>query len=239
MTYKTMNSEPKHPDPTAIRARLIRWPSAATCAFLASGLEIFWSVLSRWQLSRLIESAGLVSQLVIVEFSYVLAVAVEAVALWGIGRRQQAVAPTSARLGQWAVVTHVVMSVLLVLTPLISALNLGVWSLVLAYGAQFLTAGNWAIQVVMIPLTLAFGCLGWASRGGAGRRQQWASSGLLALATFSVLHVVWKLFGLPTGHRSMWLAFLHVALSAATWAAIGVWLRSAPIVAPQRRNLPQ
>jgi len=234
-----MNSEPKHPDPTVLRARLIRWPSAATCAFLASALEIFLSVLFRWQLSRLIEYAGLVSELVIVEFSYVLVAAVEAVALWGIGRRQRAVAPASARLGQWAVATYVVMSVLLVLILLISALNLGVWSLVAAYGAQFFTAGNWGFEVAMIPLTLAFGCLGWASRGGDGRRQQWASSGLLALAAFGVLNLTWKLCGLPTGHRWMWLAFLLVALRAATWAAIGAWLRSAPIVAPQRRDLPQ
>jgi hypothetical protein len=236
-----MNSEPKHPDSTVLRARLIRWPAAATCAFLASGLEIFLDVLSRWQLSKLIKYAGPVSELVIVElnFSYVLLAAVEAVALWGIGRRQRAVAPTSARLGQWAVATYVVMSVLLVLILLISVLNLGVWSLASAYGAQFLLAGNWGFEVVMIPLTLAFGCLGWASRGGTGRRQQWASSGLLALAAFGVLNLTWKLCGLPTGHRWIWLAFLHVALRAATWAAIGAWLRSAPIVAPQRCDLPQ
>ena len=48
-----MNSQP---NPAAVHARRIWWPSAATCAFLASGQEIFSFVLFQWQ-RRMMESA--------------------------------------------------------------------------------------------------------------------------------------------------------------------------------------
>src|ERR1039457_1895255 len=103
-----------HPNPIGPHARRTWWPSAATCAFLASGLEIFWLVLSRWQLSRAMKFAGgtpspdLYAGLVIDELIGLLGIAIEATALWGVGRRQRAVAPVSVRLGQWAIATHVV-----------------------------------------------------------------------------------------------------------------------------------
>jgi hypothetical protein len=74
-------------------------------------------------------------------------------------------------------------------------------------------------------LRLAFGCLGWASRGD-GPLQRWASRGLLVVATFGVFNVTRILFGLPTGQLRLWLTSLIVVLRAATWAAVGAWLRS-------------
>jgi hypothetical protein len=43
----------------------------------------------------------------------VIGIAAAAVALWTVGRRQRAVAPLSAHLGQWSVATYVVAFVLL------------------------------------------------------------------------------------------------------------------------------
>ena len=88
-------------------------------------------------------------------------------------------------------------------------------------------------HVALIPLTLAFGCLGWASRGDSGPLQRWASRGLLVVTmfgVFSVIRILFGLFGLPTGQRWLWLASLAVALRAATWAAVGAWLRSRTLV---------
>lgn len=227
-----------HPDPIGLHPRRTWWPSAATCAFLASGLEIFSFVLfllqrslvlSPLQRSRVIESAGSTPSLglahtgvVFAEFIVVfLGVAVEATALWGVGRRQRAVAPISARLGQWAVATYVVSAPLFVLIVLPIVGVYGVWSA---------AVGNWVFRVALSPLTLAFGCLGWASRGGTGPRQRWANGGLLAVATFGVFSLTWRLFGLPTGQRWLWVGSLDVALRAATWVAVGAWLRSTMIV---------
>jgi hypothetical protein len=207
-----------YPNPTGLRARRTSWPSAATCAFLVSGLEILSFVLYLLLRRRAIESGGLTYiGLVIAVFG----IAAQATALWGVGRRQQAVAPVSARLGQWAVATYVVVSALLFVF-LMTVGGFGVWPA----GA----VGNWGFQVALIPLTLAFGCLGWASRGGTGPRQRWANGGLFAVATFGVFNVTWTLLGLPTGQRWLWLASLYAALRAATWATVGAWLRSATIV---------
>ena len=82
-------------------------------------------------------------------------------------------------------------------------------------------------QAALIPLTLAFGCLGWASGGGDSPWRRWASRGLLVLAVFGVLSVTWRLLGLPTGRQWLWRASLQAALRAAVWATLGVWLRSA------------
>src|ERR1035438_10017537 len=95
----------------------------------------------------------------------------------------------------------------------------GLWCLDCGWGWQLGFPGP------LIPLTLAFGCLGWASRGDSGPRQRWASGGLLVVAMFSVFSVIWARFGLQTGQHWLWLASLHTALDAATWAAVGAWLR--------------
>jgi hypothetical protein len=42
--------------------------------------------------------------------------------------------------------------------------------------------------------------------------------------------VTWRLSGLPTGERWLWVGALDTALRAATWAAVGTWLRSTTIV---------
>jgi hypothetical protein len=209
-----------HPDPTGLRARRTWWPSAASCAFTASGQEIVSFGLGLYVSSAAArEHAALLNiEFMIAEFMIaVIGTAAAARALWGVGQRQQAVAPVSARLGQWAVATFVVVSGLL-LFVLMTAEAFGVWT---AGGV-----GNWVFQVPLIPLTLAFGCLGWASRGDSGPRQRWASGGLLVVAMFSVFSVIWARFGLQTGQHWLWLASLHTALDAATWAAVGAWLRT-------------
>ena len=76
----------------------------------------------------------------------------------------------------------------------------------------------------MIPFTLACGCVGLASRGGADPRQRWASRGLLATATFEVLSLTWRLADLPAGQGWRGLISLELTVHVAMWAAVGVWL---------------
>ena len=220
-----------HPNPIGLHARRTWWPSAATCAFLASGVEIFSFVLYLLQRNKAIGSAGStpslgVTYLVFAVLILVLGVTVEATALWVVGRHRQAVAPVSARLGQWAVAVYVVSLPLAVSMPtlvLIIPITLGV-------GAWAAAVSKWAYQVAMISLTLAFGSLGWATHGGTSRSQRWASGGMLAVATFGVFSVTWRVSGLPTGERWVWVGSLDAALRAATWVAVGAWLRSTTIV---------
>ena len=213
-----MNS---HLDPTGLRARRAWWPSAASCAFVAAGLEILSFGLSQYLVQRPTAPPGLTYMGFMIAVA-VIGIAVQARALWGVGRRQRAVAPVIARLGQWAVATYVVVSGLLFILPLMP-----VW----AYAFILRPAGAMGsvFHVALIPLTLAFGCLGWASRGDSGPLQRWASRGLLVVTmfgVFSVIRTLFGLFGLPTGQRWLWLASLAVALRAATWAAVGAWLRN-------------
>ena len=211
-----------HPNPIGLHARRTWWPSAATCAFLASGVEIFSFVMYLLQRNKAIGSAGSTPSLGVTYFVgliLVLGVTVQATALWAVGRHQWAVAPVSARLGQWAVAVYVVSLPLAVSMPTLAQIipiTLGV--------------AHQVFQVLLFPLTLAFGCLGWATHGGTSRSQRWASGGLLAVAAFGVFSVTWSLSGLPTGERWLWVAALDAALRAATWAAVGTWLRSTTIV---------
>jgi hypothetical protein len=210
-----------HPNPIGLHARRTWWPSVATCAFLASGVEIFSFVLYLLLRNKAI---GSVTYMVFAVLILVLGVTVEATALWAVGRHQRTVAPVSARLGQWAVAVYVVSLPLAVSMPtlvLIIPISLGV-------GVWPAAVSKWAYQVALILLTLAFGCLGWATHGGTSRSQRWASGSLLAVATFGVVSVTWRLCGLPTptGERWLWVGALDAALRAATWAAVGAWLRS-------------
>ncbi len=99
-----MNSQP---NPAAAHARRIWWPSAATCAFLASGQEIFSFVLFQWQ-HGMMESARsrqsldeIGCELTILAYIFLLlfalGVVVEARALWGVGQRQRFDAPLISR----------------------------------------------------------------------------------------------------------------------------------------------
>lgn len=190
------------------------WPSAATCAFLTSGLTILQLVLLQWQLNH-------TYIWVMVGVLDVFGIAAKATALWDVGRRQRGAMPVSARSGQWAVATYVavltaefVLIVMMIVFGLIGLANVGdidVWQ---GFIMKLYHVGG-------IPLTLAFGCLGWASRGGTGS-QRWASGDLLALAALGVFSVTWRLFGLPTGRHWLWLG---AALGVPTWAALGAWLR--------------
>jgi hypothetical protein len=231
-----MNSQP---NPAATHARRTWWPSAATCAFLASGQEIFSFVLVQWQ-RGMIESArsrqsletvyesAIVGYLFL--FLLVFGVAVEARALWGVGRRQRSVAPLSSRWGQWAVATYVVASAL-TFVPIV-LMDMGVFVVsqtVSDHAGLFLATNRWVFQVPMMPLTLAFGCLGWASRGASGPRGRWAARGMLALAAWATFRMMWTMFGLPAGPEWLWLAIGAVTLRAATWIAVGAWLRSTTI----------
>ena len=220
-----MNS---HSDPTVLRARRTWWPSAALCAFVSSGLEIVsfgFYLQARLELdamyrSKAIESVGSTPFFLGLTFVITLiGIAAQATALWGVSQRQQAGAPVSVRLGQWAIATYVVVSGVLFLMT-VGALNNWVRSVT-----------NPAYIFPVIPLTLAFGCWGWASHGGTSPRQRWASRGLLVLALLGVFSVTWTLLGLRTGQRWLWLvASLQTALRAAAWAMLGVWLRSVTAV---------
>src|ERR1035438_2417573 len=155
-----------HPNPIGLHARRTWWPSAATCAFMASGIEIFSFVLDLLQ-RKAIRSAGSapsvsVPYLVFAVLILVLGVTLEATALWVVGRHRQALAPISARLGQWAVAVYVVSVPLAVSMP---ALVL-IIPITLGGGVWPATLSKWAYQVAQIPLTLAFGFLGWATQIG-------------------------------------------------------------------------
>jgi hypothetical protein len=221
-----------HPNPIGLLARSAWWPSAATCAFLASGEEIFSFVLYLLQRNKAIGFAGYTLSLGVTYLVFsllilvVLGVTVKATALWAVGRHRQAVAPVSARLGQWAVAVYVLSLPLAVGMPtlvLIIPITLGV-------GVLPAAVSKWACQVALIPLTVAIGSLGWATHGGTSRSQRWASGGMLAVATFDVFSVTWRLSGLPTGEGWLWVGSLDAVLIAVTWAAVGVWLRSTTTV---------
>jgi hypothetical protein len=158
-----------------------------------------------------------------------IGIAAQATALWGVSQRQQAGAPVSVRLGQWAIATYVVTSG--VLFSLMAWSDWPNWSVLNRVDAEMLARiPAYIFQVALIPLTLAFGCLGWAIHGGTSPRQRWASRGLLVLALLGVFSVTWTLLGLRTGQRWLWWAALRAALRAAAWAMLGVWLRSVTAV---------
>jgi hypothetical protein len=201
-------------DPSSRRT----WPQlAASCAFLAGGIDILSFVLYHYFVYRYSAhpewkffAIGMVIGVAIV----VIGVAAAAVALWTVGRRQRAVAPLSAHLGQWSVATYVVAFVLL---------------FILRAQPQLWHArriGNWVFQLTMIPFTLACGCLGLASRRGADPRRRWASRSLLAMATFEVFSLTWRLAGLPTGQGWPGLLSIDLAVHVAMWALVGAWLLS-------------
>jgi hypothetical protein len=186
---------------------------------VAAGLQILSFGLSQYLVQRPTAALGLTYMGFMIAAA-LIGIAAQARALWGVGRRQRAVAPVTARLGQWAAATYVVMNGLLFILVTVWPYAFGLWPAV-SVGHVF--------HVALIPLTLAFGCLGWASRGDSGPLQRWASRGLLVVTmfgVFSVSRILFRLFGLPTGQRWLWLALLDVALRAATWAAVGAWLRS-------------
>jgi hypothetical protein len=106
----------------------------------------------------------------------------------------------------------------------VSGLLFGLMTVGIFSGWPAGAVGNRLFQVPLIPLTVAFGCLGWASRGDFGPRQRLASGGLLVVTMFGVFSVIWSLLGLPSGRRWLLLASLHTALRAATWAAVGACL---------------
>lgn len=224
-----------HAYPIGLQTRRTWWPSASTCAFLASGLEMVSFVFYLWQrtvVQSLVQrnASGSAAGTASLDLNYIAVVfpalilliglAVEATALWGVGRRQRHVAPVSARLGQWAIVAYVVSLPLFMVIMSITT-GLGVWPAAVNKGA---------FQVATSPMTLALACLGWASRGGTSRLQQWASGGLIAVATFGVFSATWRLLGLPTGEGWLWVGWSGVALRVAMWAAVGAWLRSTTIV---------
>jgi hypothetical protein len=176
----------------------------------------------------------------------VLGVAVEAKALRGVGRRQRSVAPLSSRWGQWAVAAYVAVRALTFVPTLLMDMGIFVpWQTVSMYAGQFLVAHKWLFHATTIPLTLAFGCLGWASRGDSETRGRWAARSMLAVAAWATFGIMWRMFGLPAGQEWVWLAPIgslaghfsgadvalgvNVALGAAMWVAVGVWLRSATI----------
>jgi hypothetical protein len=204
-------------DLPGIRQRVV-WPAAALCAFVASGLEIFSFTYYLLLRDRAIESAGSPPHFDAgLIHGFVVAVPVigtiaGAIALWSVGRRQRAVAPVSARLGQWSVA----MAVVLVFV-------VGAFAGWLA-GA----VGSWLFHTPRIPSTLAFGCLGWASQGGTTVRQRWASRALLIVTAFGTFSLIWTLSDFPTGQGWLWFAALHVALRTAMWFAVGTWLRRVP-----------
>jgi hypothetical protein len=138
-----------------------------------------------------------------------------AVALWGVGRRQQIVAPVSVRLGRWAVVAHLVVQVLLVAI----SVTMPFVSRCMEHAVD-LSRVFWATG---IPFTLALACLGWASRSNNDMWQRWASSGLLTVAALGVFEVSWSLVAIRP--RGLWLRWLRAALTFAMWTAVGLWLR--------------
>ena len=214
------------------------WPSASTCAFLASGLQIISFALYLWQRSRAIKFAGSTASfdlaalaigelmVVFVVWIFLFGVAVEATALWGLGWRQRAVAPVIARLGQWTVASYVVATVpVFVLIALMNVGVFGVLKTVSEHAAHFLVQDKWVFQAALVPLPIALLCLVWASRGAANPAQRWACGGMLAVAILGVFNVTTTLFDLPVRNDGLWLQSLEVAVRAAMWAAVGALLR--------------
>ena len=218
-----VNHQPALP---GLCARRTGWPSAASCAFVASGLELLSFGLTRYVLAPAIaavrEHAVLPSGPIYLGLAmWVIDMAAQARALWGVARRQQAVSPVTARCGKWAFAAYVVVSGLMYILMPVVLVAFGRWSV------RVFRVGNGVVETLS---TLAFGCLGWASRSDSGSWQRWASRGLLVVTMFGVFSVIGNLFGLPTGQRWLWLAPLQVAVRAAMWAVVGAWLRSVTVV---------
>ena len=200
-------------------AKHIPYPSAATCAFLAAAIEILSFGLAMSQRSRIRNAAEtdffLPPAWVYVSVALALTgIAAQARALWHVGVIQQTAAPLSARAGRCAVAAYIATGVLVFV---VTGLALSGTRLILPIGSSI---AHWP----RIALTAAFACLGWASRGNTSRWQRWASAGLLATGALGILSVAWWLFGFPAPPR--WIAGVHVALRAATWAVVGAWLRT-------------
>jgi hypothetical protein len=200
----------------------LRLPSAASCAFLMSGLEVISYAVTRLYLDLVrgtYETAPLINPL----FNYtglilgVVAVTAHAISLWGVARHQQDVAPLSVRLGRCAIILFSVLGPI----PVIAG-SLDLWAL--------LDASKWW-KLVWIPSSLAYACLSWATRGGTDARQRWASRSLLLLAAFRALGALVLLTGFPSGHRPPWLTPLQVAFRAGAWSAVGIWLYKVRTVA--------
>jgi hypothetical protein len=209
-------------------ARRTSYLSPAACAFIASGIEILSFAYYRLQRSTMIHRADsdifpLYTSLYVALFVGVLAVAAQARALWHVGGIRRIVAPFSSRAGRWAVATYVVVGVLV---PILMAMRLlELFPGLLSLGMD--TVAQWLIRLPRYAQTLAFAFLGWASLGRTRPWQRWASTGLLVIGALGILSIVSWLLGWPRGPRPMWLSAVHTLMHAATWAAIGAWLRRA------------
>lgn len=195
--------------------RLHWWPSAATSAFLMSGLEILTFVPYLLMRRRPVDTPPDIltpsPSLAYAGFVIlVIGLAAEATAMWGISRRQQRIAPLTSHLSRLGITIYVATSVLLTLR-----LSLGS------------AVGVWVFQIPRIPEAVTFGLLGWASTGGGGSLQRWASIGLITVALIGCLSVVRILLGWATEEVWPWLPSVHVGLRAATWVLVGMWLRAA------------
>jgi hypothetical protein len=191
--------------------------SPAACAFIASGIELLSYGIYLMQRSGMIESARSSfyfppPSVFIALLLGLLGLAAQSRALWHVAGIQRAVAPFSARAGRWAVAAYVLVSIL-VLVVLVVRLS----------GVS--RVAFWPLHMPRFALTIALLLLGWASRGNTNSWQRWASTGLLAMGALGILSIGWWVFGLPRGPRWVWPAALHVILRAATWAAVGAWLR--------------
>jgi hypothetical protein len=194
------------------------WPSAATSAFLVSGLEMLTFVsylLVRRRTAAPLSILPPVPGLAYAGFILVVTgVAAEATAMWGINRQQRAAALTF-RLSQIGIVVHIASALLMLL------ISLRVFDPWLEN-----TAGVWVFQVPRIPEIVTFGILGWATTGENGSLQRWASTGLITMAVIGCLSIVQILLGWATQEVWQWITPTHVALRAATWVLIGMWLRA-------------
>lgn len=214
--------------PIGLDRRRTRWPSAAACAFIASGLTIV-SFTANLMQQRAIASARSAGGIplgvspfnpwaILATVSQLIMIAAQAKAFWGIARVQQAVAPVSARLGQRAFIAFLVAAVLVVPVGFPIALMAGnttsVWMKISA--------------VPLCTLALAHGFFGWASRGSSYPWQRWAGVGLLVLAGNGLFNVILMLFLSPGWQYPTWLSFVLMGLPAGTWAAVGGWLRQVP-----------
>jgi hypothetical protein len=231
---------------SALHAGRTWWPSAATWAFLASGLEVLSLALFLWQRSQAAGAGGskpplgravlAIAELMLafVVWIFLLRVAVEVTALWGAGRRQGAVAPVTARLGQWAVTAYVVLSAPVFVLTVRSLMNLGGFGVlpeVSAPAAQPLVPVTLIFRFALLPLIVAIVYLGMASRHDAGTRQPWPSGFMLLTALLGVCNVDSTLFALPVASQSLWQGSLDFVLGAGMWAAIGASLRAGYLLA--------
>jgi hypothetical protein len=153
-----------------------------------------------------------------------IAVVARALALSGVARRQASVASAAVLLG-WAVVGYAAIGFLwsvaiamTAATPFFSVPDLP--------GARLSSLINRPAQLASTTaITVAFGSLGWASRGGQDWRQLWASRGLLAVAILYMLNLVPT--GTPVSQRWPWFVWPGIAVRVGTWCVLALWLRSA------------